>query len=191
MPLRHLLPLLLLALAASPNAHALYKWRDANGRVVYSDLPPPASVSPSAVLQAPSRQAPVKAGGGPGSTPNGEPQAGGAQSQSRQAVDVATEGKDAEAGPKTMADRELEFRKRRQERLEAESKANDAQARARQQNRACDDSRNNLRTLESGIRVSRMNAQGEVEVLDDRERESRIRAARRDIQDVCKSGSGS
>jgi hypothetical protein len=33
-----------LALACAPAAGAVYKWVDANGRVVYSDQPPPASV---------------------------------------------------------------------------------------------------------------------------------------------------
>ena len=34
---------LLLALLAAPAGAALYKWTDANGRVVYSDQPPPGS----------------------------------------------------------------------------------------------------------------------------------------------------
>ena len=33
-----------LLLAAVPAAAALYKWIDANGRVIYSDQPPPANV---------------------------------------------------------------------------------------------------------------------------------------------------
>ncbi|MCX7201772.1 MAG: DUF4124 domain-containing protein, partial [Burkholderiales bacterium] len=43
---RHLLLTFLVVLAAAPLAHAQYKWRDANGRMVYSDMPPPASVRP-------------------------------------------------------------------------------------------------------------------------------------------------
>jgi hypothetical protein len=35
---------LCLALAAAPTTGAVYKWVDANGRVVYSDQPPPPSV---------------------------------------------------------------------------------------------------------------------------------------------------
>lgn len=39
-----------LALAAFPAAAAVYKWVDANGRVVYSDQPPPPSITKSETL---------------------------------------------------------------------------------------------------------------------------------------------
>ncbi|MFN9775739.1 MAG: DUF4124 domain-containing protein, partial [Burkholderiales bacterium] len=68
MSFRHLLPLLLVALAAAPHASAQYQWRDANGRMVYSDMPPPASVPPSAVQRAPARQTPAGTSGGSGAT---------------------------------------------------------------------------------------------------------------------------
>jgi hypothetical protein len=41
--------LLAIAATAGPAAATLYKWVDANGRVVYSDQPPPASVKPEIV----------------------------------------------------------------------------------------------------------------------------------------------
>jgi hypothetical protein len=53
LPLRHLLPLILVALVVAPDASAQYKWRDENGRLVYSDQPPPTSIPHDAVLQAP------------------------------------------------------------------------------------------------------------------------------------------
>jgi hypothetical protein len=42
-----------LAALAAPAAAALYKWVDANGRVVYSDQPPPANVKSEVVQQPP------------------------------------------------------------------------------------------------------------------------------------------
>ena len=41
---RAVLAVLVLAVLASPVAAATYKWTDANGRVVYSDLPPQGNV---------------------------------------------------------------------------------------------------------------------------------------------------
>lgn len=42
----------LLLLAAGPAAATLYKWTDANGRVVYSDQPPPGNIK-SEIMQGP------------------------------------------------------------------------------------------------------------------------------------------
>ena len=54
--LRYSMPAALFALAAAlslPAMAALYKWTDANGRVVYSDQPPPGGVKSEVVGPAP------------------------------------------------------------------------------------------------------------------------------------------
>ena len=54
--LRHSMPAALFVLAAAlslPVTAALYKWTDANGRVVYSDQPPPGGVKSEVVGPAP------------------------------------------------------------------------------------------------------------------------------------------
>ena len=170
MSARHLLPLLLAALAAAPHASAQYQWRDANGRMVYSDLPPPASVPPSAVQRAPARQTPAVAPGGSGVTaseprPGGTPAAGG-------------------AAP-SIAEQEMAFRKRRLERAEAERKATQAQAEARRAAAACEFARAQVRTLESGMRVARVNEGGEREVIDEATRASQLDGARRSMREHC------
>lgn len=173
MSIRHLLPLFLVALVASPLAHAQYKWRDANGRLVYSDMPPPASVPQGAVLQAPNRPAtpvaPVTDSGGTG--------------MAAKAAAAPT----AAASAPSMADRELEFRKRRMERADAERKATEEAARAKQAAAACDDARAQLRTLESGIRITRVTESGEREFLDDAQRAARLDAARASLSKHCTS----
>jgi hypothetical protein len=173
MSFRHLLPLLLVALAAAPDASAQYQWRDANGRMVYSDMPPPASVPPSAVQRAPARQTPAAAPGGSGAT---------ASAPATHAASTAA----ATPAP-TLADREMEFRKRRLEREEAERKAADAQAQAQRLAAACEDSRAQVRTLESGMRVARVNERGEREIVDDATRASQLEAARRSVREHCRS----
>ena len=176
----HLLPLLVVALAAAPSAFAQYQWRDANGRMVYSDLPPPASIAPSAVIRSPARppQAGDPGGSGAAATPKAAPSAAVAPARpASPAARVDT--------PPSAADRELEYRKRRLERAEAERKAAEAQADARRRSAACDDARGEVRTLESGMRVARVNAAGEREVLDDAQRAARLDAARGTVRDAC------
>lgn len=170
MSTRHLLPLLLVALAAAPLAHAQYKWKDANGRMVYSDMPPPTSVAPSAVLQAPARPTPATDSGGSGATAKAAPAPAPAA---------------AAAPVQSAADRELEFRKRRLEKAEAERKAAEEATRTKQTAAVCEDTRAFLRTLESGSRVAMTNAAGEREFIDDAQRTARIDQARESLRKHC------
>ena len=167
LPLRHLMPLLLVALLVAPNASAQFKWRDANGRMVYSDQPPPTSIPPDAVLQAPGLRSAAER---PGAT--GE----------------AAKASGAAAGSPTAtstADRELEFRKRRIERAETERKSADEAAKARQATAACEETRADVRALESGMRMSRVNERGEREFIDDEQRAARLDAARKSSREHC------
>jgi hypothetical protein len=179
---RHLLPILLLALAASPVAHAQYKWRDSNGRMVYSDLPPPASVAPSAVLWSPAR--PALAGPPGGSGAPATPQAAAPDSATAVAAPnglPASEG----AASASMADRELEFRKRRLDRAAAQEKAEQAQVRETQRAGNCESAQASLRQLDSGMRISRVNRDGQPEVLDDAQREASKVQARQAVKQHC------
>lgn len=207
MSIRHLLPWLLMALAAAPLAHAQYKWRDANGRMVYSDMPPPASVAPSAVLQAPARPAPAADPGGSGATaraataappaglsapaamapPTGGGMAAAAPAMGGPPPGMATPSSAASGTAMTAADRELEFRKRRMERAEAERKAAEDAAKKKEMAAACDDTRNQVRTLESGMRVSHVNEAGERVVMDDATRASKLAAAQNALRKNCAS----
>jgi hypothetical protein len=185
MPLRHLLPLIIAALAAAPNAFAQYQWRDANGRMVYSDMPPPASVPPSAVLRAPARQTSAGSPGGSGAT---------ASASAAPGIRAAAPGIQAGAAPGTAvapttapsaAQREMDFQKRRLEREQAERKASEAQAAKQRAAAVCSDARTQIRTLESGLRMARVNERGEREVVDEASRAAQLEAARRAVREHC------
>ena len=167
LPLRHLLPLLLMALVVAPDVCAQFKWRDANGRMVYSDQPPPTSIPSDAVLQAPGLRPAAER---PGTTGDAAKATG------------ATAGSPSAT---STADRELEFRKRRVERAETERKSADEAAKARQVAAACEETRAELRTLESGMRMSRVNERGEREFIDDAQRAARLDAARKSSREHC------
>ena len=173
MLLRHLLSILLLALAAA-DATAQYKWRDANGRTVYSDLPPPVSVAPSAVLDAPVRQAPAVATIGPGGS-------------AEQGVVQDKPSSVNKAAALTPADRELESRKRAADKAAAERKTAEAANRDRELAEQCAVARSNLAAVDSGIRLVEFNGKGEREVLDDAQRAARADQARNVIKAACKS----
>jgi hypothetical protein len=177
---RHLLLTFLVVLAAAPLAHAQYKWRDANGRMVYSDMPPPASVAPRDVLQAPARPTPANA-----PTGSGEPAKPGAFEGSNEPVKEASK-----PGALGAADKELEFRKRRQERMDSEAKQMKAESAARTQQAQCAEARNGLRSLERGMPVSMVNERGEPQLLDESQRKNRIDALRQSLQDSCRSAQG-
>jgi hypothetical protein len=172
MSTRHLLPLLLLALVPAPDAHAQFQWRDANGRMVYSDLPPPVSVPPRSVLNAPAGQAPAGMSGGSGETAAAGPASAVAPAPG--------------ARPPSAADRELQYQKRRLERAESERKAAEAATQARRVSAACEDSRNEIRTMESGMRMASVNERGEREVVTEAERQRRLDAAHRQVRELCK-----
>lgn len=173
----HLLLAFLVVLAAAPSAHAQYKWRDANGRMVYSDLPPPASVAPRDVLQSPARSTPANA-----LTGSGEPAKPVAAVGSSEPVKEASK-----PGAPGAADKELEFRKRRQERMESEARQQQAEQAARAQQAQCAEARNGLRSLERGMPVSMVNERGEPQLLDDAQRQHRMESLRRSLQDSCRS----
>jgi hypothetical protein len=163
----------LLGLVAASPACAQFKWRDADGRITYSDQPPPPSVPDAAILKAP--QSALQR---PGPAVSAAPRSEGAP---------GPPGTNPErVSTLTAADREFEFRKRRIERAEAEKKAAESQARAQRAATACEESRVEVRTLESGMRVASVDSRGERVVADDSDRARRLESARRAVQEFCK-----
>jgi Domain of unknown function (DUF4124) len=147
-------------------AHATqWKWKDSSGRLQYSDLPPPSSVPDKDILTRPNatvRLAPVPAPGSSGA--------------------AGTELKPAAKA----TDPELEARKRKAEdEKNAEKKAEEAkQAKARAQD--CERARGYQKALDDGIRISRTNANGEREILDDAARAKENARNRKAMSEVCK-----
>jgi Domain of unknown function (DUF4124) len=157
--------LVVLLLAASVGAEAQWKWRDANGRVQYSDLPPPANTPPQNILQSPIR-APmprVTAIDPPASAASGVP------ASAASAVDPALEAK------RKQAEQEEAAKQRAQEAQQALAKAQN-----------CERAQTALRTLDSGQRISRVNPQGEREYLDDAARAREQDQARKSIAANCR-----
>lgn len=158
-----------LGLALATPALAQWKWRDKTGQTQYSDLPPPAGTADQDILL----------------RPNAGPQRAAA------AAPVAASGASAAASAATRlmpkaSEPELEAKRRKVvEEEAARKKADDARlAAARADN--CSRAKAQLRTLDSGVRVTRTNEKGEREYLDDAARAAETERARRITAADCK-----
>lgn len=143
-------------------ASAQWAWKDDTGRMVYSNLPPPANVKASQIVRQPTAAA---------------------------APADAEPGKPAAAPPapatKTWAERDAEFRKRQQERADGERKAQEEEQKSAQKAADCQRSRGYLKALEDGVRVTRTDAAGNREFLDDAQRAAEAERMRKAVADFC------
>ncbi|MBG6078340.1 type IV secretory pathway VirB10-like protein [Rubrivivax gelatinosus] len=145
-------------LALVGTAQAQWIWRDRNGQITASDLPPPREVADKDILQRPSNARRVP-----------PPPAAAASA--------------ASAPAKTEP--ELEQRRRAAEQ-EQQSKAKAEQERVAQQRADnCRRARSQLAGLQSGQRIARLNEKGEREILDDRGRAEESRRAEGIIASDC------
>jgi len=157
----------LLGLALALPAEAQWKWRDQNGRTQYSDLPPPAGIPEQDILSRP----------GPGTKRRPIT----AQPAASDAAVAAASGVPA---PRT-SDPELEARRKKVEAENAEKqKAAEAKVAAQRQDN-CNRAREQLRTLDGGLRLARTNEKGEREVLDDKARADETKRTRDIIAANC------
>lgn len=160
-PLPLLLATSLVLLTATVQAQSYWKWRDANGTLQISDQPPPMTVPDKDVLARPGQRAVSITPAAPA------PVASAASGASRR-------------------DPELEARQRKLQAAEAASQAQASKDREQAQREgACRAARNQLAVLDSGRRVARPNAKGEMEYVDDATREQDSRRAREQIAKNC------
>lgn len=155
----------LVGLALALPAAAQWKWRDQRGQTQYSDLPPPLGVPERDILQRPSA------------------------SGARRALVITAPASAASAAPLAAvraSEPELEARRKKAEQDVADKKkAEEARlAVARADN--CARAREQLRTIDSGLRMARVNAKGEREVIDDTTRAAEAERLRAMIASECK-----
>lgn len=157
-------------------AAAQWAWKEDNGRVVYSDRPPPPGIRSTQILRQPNVAMPEPAR-------TASPAAGGEGDKAGSAPGAQQAA--APAAPKSIAEREMDFRKRQQERAEAERKATEDQQKSAAKAAECDRSRGYLKSLEDGVRITRTDASGNREFLDDAQRAGEIERVRKLVQQHC------
>ena len=164
-----LLVLALLGSLLGGNAAAQWKWRDKAGVVQYSDLPPPTGTADKDVMQRPSTSQQRKAAAAAAA-------AAAASSGASAALPAAPKG----------VEPELEAKRRKAEQEQAaKTKADDDKAAATRVDN-CTRAKAYARTLDEGMRISRTNAKGEREILDDRGRAEEVKRAKSVIASDCK-----
>ncbi|HEX7635021.1 MAG TPA: DUF4124 domain-containing protein [Noviherbaspirillum sp.] len=156
---------LLAALCASEAALAQYVWVDEKGVKQFSDMPPPTSVPTGRILKQPN--SPLRPAFQAGGTAPDAPNADTAQA------------------PKTIAEQNAEYKKRRAEQAEKEQKAAEEAKLAADKAKNCDRARDYQRILESGERIVRTDKSGERTLLTDGQRSQEMRDNRQILKD-CK-----
>jgi len=164
------LRLAVLALACTTPLLAAAQWvyLDKSGRKVFSDQVPPPDITPDRILRQPGMK--------PGS-------AAAAAAESTAAAAAA-----APAAPAAKAagtDKALEAKKKAAEEAAAGKKRADEQKVAQMRADNCGRARTSKADFESGARILRTNAQGEREVLDDKQREAELRRINEVIASDC------
>ena len=148
-------------LAASPVAAETYKWTDAEGKVHYSDQPPPANVKEQVMVKP---RKPSASTAAPAPTEKGAPA----------------------AKAKTYLEQEADFKKRQVEAAEREAAEKKKTDEAAEKKQNCEQARAQLRSSQAGGRVTRTNAQGEREYLNDAQISQEIERGKKSVDSWCK-----
>ncbi|MEO7728222.1 MAG: hypothetical protein ABIS45_13280, partial [Burkholderiales bacterium] len=90
------------------------------------------------------------------------------------------------AAPKSLAERDAEFKKRALERQETDAKSEKSKAEAKDTERGCLDARSQLRALQEGQRISRTDPKtGERIILEDKDRPVELAHAQKSVDQWC------
>lgn len=140
-----------------------YQWKDSSGQTVISDTPPPSNAKSRRSIDA--RQPSVV---------------------SEKPAEKAAEGAKTPEGPKTSAEKDLEFKKRQQENKEKADKLAKEQAAEADQKDNCERAKRNLTALENNQPMVTVDDKGQRKFMDTSQREQELERARRVIAETCK-----
>jgi Domain of unknown function (DUF4124) len=155
-----------LCLGAATAQAANWKYRDAQGRIVVSDLPPPGGVQDKDILERPT--APVRRAAAPTT--------GAASAAAAAAPTAVAQGNDPE----------LEARRKKAATEQEQKQKAEQEKDAAQRTENCSRAKSHLAALGDGLRIARTNDKGEREILDDRGRAEEMQRARQVIASDCK-----
>ena len=145
-------------------ALAQWQWVEKDGRKIFSDRPPPADIQEKDILKRPA----------------GAPRAAVA------AAAASPPGLKASAPKLSGKDAELEAKKKKADEEEAAKKKAEEDKAAKTRADNCERAKTGLATLQSGVRMSSVNAKGEREIYDDAKRAAETKRAQEVIDASCK-----
>jgi len=148
---------------ALPASAQMYKWVDSNGKVQYSDKPPPSNIKSEKLRDpAPAASAPAASEG-----------KGGAKKDA------------AKTEPKTVAEQEQAFRKRQAGAAKAQEEEGKKQAEAREKAENCKRAKAALTSLELSGRQSHIDEKGERVFMDEQQIAQEKARAQKEITTNC------
>ena len=154
---------------ALPASAQMYKWVDSNGKVQYSDKPPPSNIKTEKL------RAPPPAPSAPATSAT----AGEAKAGTQKDKDAA------KAGPKTLAEQEQAFRKRQLEASKAQEADEKKQAQARDKAEHCRRATAAVNALQLGGRQQRIDSKGERVFLDEQQISQELAKAKKEAAAAC------
>lgn len=160
--------LLVAASAVSPVSAQSYRWKDAKGQTIISDTPPPRSA------KAESSGVSQKQDSAPNSSLP-------ATSKEANAVNSKTT-----SAPKTIAEKDMEFKKRQKDEQERIDKASLEQKNAASNKQACETARQAISALQSSGQINHLNSKGETVPMDGNARKNELERARKVAEETCK-----
>lgn len=158
---------------ATQAAAETYKWTDSEGKVHYSDQPPPSNVKDPTTMtprKKTSRSGPA-------------PQIGAGQNGAAKTTGAA---KPAPVAAKTAQELDAEFKQRQVEAAEKGAAQKKLAQEAQSKNKNCAQAQANVARLQTGGRVARANDKGETEYLDDAQIAQELLRARETQDSWCK-----
>ena len=154
-------------------AVAQWQWTDKDGRKVFSDRPPPVEIAEKDILKKPS----------------GANRPAAAANQVKTSTTTIADGRPAPSAsaPKLLGkDAELEAKKKKADDDEAAKKKADDEKTAEAKADNCERAKSGLATIQSGVRLSSINAKGEREVFDDAKRNAEAKRTQDIIDSSCR-----
>lgn len=160
---------------------AQWQWIDGNGKKVFSDQAPPISVPEKNIVQRPGGTA------APRIPAPSQSQSPSPSQPAATAASAALPRASASAGlPRPSGvDRDLEEKTRRAEDADKARQAAEAERVARAKADNCARARQGRSTFDSGIRIARINANGEREIMDDTARAAETQRLQSIIDSEC------
>lgn len=160
-------------IACSSLAKAQWMWVNEKGVKQLSDQPPPPGTPANRILKAP------RGAGVDVRPPQAEAPAEGEENA------APTDAKAPPAKP-TLAERNADFNKRQKAAAESAAKAAEEAQRASEKAKYCSEAKKNIDLLESGVRISEVDAKGERGFLTDENRARRLQEDRNTYNKTCK-----
>ena len=168
----HLLLGLMMFITAPLLSHAeIYKWKDKEGSIRYTDTPPPSNVKQEAIG---GKKKPVTL---TGKEPLSQVESG------KQTAPATPAIKDTPPRPVNSADEAAAQRQRNAEAEKRNKQEKEAEAKRKAEN--CKAAKANYETYTQGGRVYKMNEKGEREYMDDKDLQAGKEQAQKEINENC------